>query len=88
MTTLAIELDPREVHAGDMVTGTARLRSKHDRQAQISGAVLSIDLDGEPRGTVTTDFRGEARISVDAGEAGRHRIHATYDGSETSDGNT
>ena len=82
-TKIRFKLDDHDVVAGDAVTSTIKVTSgKGRRRTPLAGAELSIRIDHEDVGTLTTGEDGTAALEVVA-EEGEHVVKVFYAGDAT-----
>lgn len=83
-TKIRFKLDDHNVAVGEAVTATVRVTSGRGKHREpLSGAQLSVLVDGVEVASPTTDPDGLAEISYDAGAEGDHVMRVVYAGDDT-----
>jgi hypothetical protein len=81
ITKMTFRLDAREVLAGEAITGSVQVSFRDGPvEFPLAGTELSVEVDGVPVGTVTTDGAGGAAVSYVAGLEGHHVMTVGYVG--------
>ena len=83
VTKIVFKLADHQLAMGDTVTGSVLVLSKGKKKKRwkpLAGAVLSVSLDHQPVGTVTTGSDGRTTVQLLADEPGEHVVKVRYAG--------
>ena len=83
-TRLKLKLDDSNVPSGSNVTGQVKLLTgAGENRAPLSGATLTLKLDGDPVGTLVTNSEGIATFTLTSPSKGGHVVKVIYAGDAT-----
>ena len=83
-TYLKFRLADHNLDPGQAVTAPVTLKTeRRETQKPLAGATLTVKMDGNVIGTLTTDSAGAATVSFTAPASGEHTVKVVYAGDDT-----